>query len=186
MTRLIIDIATNRVTYFTDDIEKALSLNEHVAIRDWLEPLPEDMKLNNCWNWRVKGNVLENTTAAAKPRETLLEQNKKSVQQLLIDKVNDTRRSYFSKNLGQDWIREQRLNEARIGTGPLLVAEAAARNMDVLDLAHEVMTEHRTFSQVMIRTEERKIQYQKAINDIVDEPALWQLRDEIANTNLSA
>lgn len=184
-TRLIIDIATNRVTYFTEDMDKPLALNEHLAMRDWLEPLPENMKLNNCWNWRVTGNTLENTVLPPATPESLLEQNKKSVQQLLVDKINDARRPYFNKNIGQEWIREQRLNEARIGSGPLLLAEAAASNVDVLTLAHDVITAHRTFSQVMIKTEERKIRYQKAIKDVTDEAALWQLRDEIANSDLA-
>jgi hypothetical protein len=184
-TRLIIDIATNRVTYFTEDMEKPLALNSHLAMRDWLEPLPENMKLNNCWNWRVTGNTLENTVLPPTTPESLLDQNKKSVEQLLIDKINDARRPYFNKNTGQEWIREQRLNEARIGSGPLLLAEAEATNIDILTLAHDVITAHRTFSQVMIKTEERRIRFQKAIKDVTDESTLWQLRDEIANTDLA-
>ena len=37
-----------------------------------------------------------------------------------------------------------------------------------------------------LETEEIKLKYQKAINEITEESALWELRDEIANANYLA
>jgi hypothetical protein len=183
MPRLVIDISTNRVIYFTEDMEKLLTLNQHTAMRDWLEPLPADMKLNNCWDWRLKGDTLEYTVKDPAPAETLLEQNKKNVRQLLMDRINAARKPHFSAYVGNDWIKNKRIEEANAGGGPLLLAEAATKNKELSVLIREVLDADRTFSQVMIKTETLKIQYQKAINEATEESVLWELRDEIANTN---
>jgi hypothetical protein len=183
MSRLIIDIATNRVTYFTDDMEKPLTLNTHVAIRDWLEPLPTDMKLNNCWNWRVKGNILENTEGPPKTPETLFEQNKKSVKQLLIDKIDDARRKHFPKTIGDEWIKKQLLSEAQQGSGALLSAMAMTKNKDISVVAQEIINANNKVAQDMIQTEILKLQYQQSIDQVTEDSALWALRDEIANRN---
>jgi len=192
MPRLIIDIATDRVIYFTNDIEQVLELNDHVTMQDWPEPLPTDMSLNNCWNWCVRGNVLKNTTGAVTgSANTLLDQNKKNVSQLLINKINAVRQPYTSKYIHNDWIRSQRLIEARLveaqhGAGPLLSAEAAIKNIEVAVLAKEVIDSERMYQLIMVKTETLKLKYQKAIDETTEESSLWQLRDEIANANYLA
>lgn len=183
MPRLVIDIATNRVIYFTEDMEKQLTPNQHIAMRDWLEPLPANMKLDNCWDWRLKGDILEYTVKDPVPPETLLEQNKKNVRQLLMDRINAARKPHFPAYVGNEWIRNKRIAEAKEGGGPLLLAEAATKNKELEVLIREVLDSDRTFSQVMIKTETLKVQYQKAINEATEESVLWELRDEIANAN---
>jgi len=187
MPRLIIDIATNRVTYFTTDMEQTFTLNEHVTMRDWLEDLPADMKLNNCWNWRIAGNKLENTELnTAPPALSLFEQNKNKVRNLLIEKINDARRPYFSKAVGGDYIRDRKLKEAQEGNGPLIEQIANSQFKDLATVCSEIIAAYRKFAHVMARTEELKFQYQKAINECTEETKLWQIRDEFCNKNLTA
>jgi hypothetical protein len=187
MPRLIIDIATNRVTYFTADMEQTFTLNEHVAMRDWLEDLPADMKLGNCWNWRVEGNKLVNTEANANASPLpLLEQNKNKVRQLLIEKINDARRPYFSKSVGGDYIRERKLKEAQDGNGPMVELIANEQYKDIATVCAEILAAYRKYSYVMIRSEELKMKYLRAINEAKEDKVLWAIRDEFSNKNLTA
>lgn len=187
MPRLIIDIATNRVTYFTTDMEQTFTLNEHVTMRDWLEDLPADMKLNNCWNWRIAGDKLENTEInSAPPALSLFEQNKNKVRQLLVEKINDARRPYFSKVVGGDYIRERKLKEAQEGAGPLVEQIANSQFKQLSTVCAEIIASYRKFAYVMTRTEELKLQYQKEINECKEEAVLWKIRDEFSNKNLTA
>lgn len=187
MPRLIIDIATNRVTYFTTDMEQTFTLNQHVTMRDWLEELPAGMKLNNCWNWRIAGAALENTELNTAPATlSLFEQNKNKVRTLLIEKINEARRPYFSKSVGGDHIRQRKLKEAQEGGGPMIDQIANNQNKDSATVCSEIITAYRTFTYVMARTEELKYQYQKAINECTEEKVLWEIRDEFANKNLTA
>lgn len=187
MPRLIIDIATNRVIYFSTDMEQTFTLNEHVTMRDWPEDLPANMQLNNCWNWRIAGNKLENTEInKATPALSLFEQNKNKVKNLLIEKINDARRPYFSKVVGGDYIRDRKLKEAQEGSGPLVEQIANSQNKDLATVCSEIITAYRKFAYVMARTEELKLQYQKEINECNEEAVLWKIRDEFANKNLTA
>jgi hypothetical protein len=185
-TRLIIDIATNRITYFTKDMNQLFSLNEHVTIRDWLEELPSDMTLNNCWNWNLIGDKMTNTEYRAPvPVVSLLEQNKTKVKQLLVQRINGTRTPYFSKAAGGDWIRDRKLKEAQEGNGPLIQQIAETQGKEVSEVCADIIAAYRTFNNVMIKTEESKLKYERLLNDAVEEAQVWVLRDEIANKNLA-
>lgn len=187
MPRLIIDIATNRVTYFTLDIEQSFTLNEHVTMRDWLEDLPADMKLSNCWNWRIEGIKLVNTEINNnRPPLSLFEQNRNKVRNLLVEKINDARRPYFSKAVGGDYIRDRKLKEAQEGNGPMVEQLANDQGKDIATVCSEIISAYRKFAYVMARTEELKLKYQKAINEATQDSQLWAIRDEFANTNLTA
>jgi hypothetical protein len=187
MPRLIIDIATNRVTYFTTDMEQTFTLNEHVTMRDWLEDTPSDMKLNNCWNWRIEGDKLVNTEINNNPPPlTLFQQNRNKVRNLLVEKINDARRPYFSKAVGGDYIRDRKLKEAQEGNGPMVEQLANDQGKDIATVCSEIIAAYRKFAYVMARTEELKLKYQKAINEATQDSQLWAIRDEFANTNLTA
>ena len=77
--RLILDLETQRVIYFTDDFEEELSLDESVVCYDYLDELPEKLKLTNCWNWKVENNKLVHTPKEEKnkpPRINIFQHNK--------------------------------------------------------------------------------------------------------------
>lgn len=185
-TRLIIDIATNRITYFTKDMNQQLTLNEHVTTRDWLEELPSDMTLSNCWNWNLIGDKMTNTEyRAPAPVVPLLEQNKNKVRQLLVQRINGTRQPYFSKAVGGDWIRDRKLKEAQEGNGPLIQQMAETQGKEVSAICSDIISAYRTFNNVMNKTEESKLRYEKLLNEATEESQVWVLRDEIANNNLA-
>ena len=187
MPRLIIDIATNRVTYFTTDMEQSFTLNEHITVRDWLEDTPSDMTMNNCWNWRIEGDKLVNTEInKSPPALSLFQQNKNKVRQLLTEKINDARRPYFSKAVGGDYMRERKLKEAQEGNGPLVEQIANNQYKDIATVCAEIIAAYRKFSYVMARTEELKLKYEKLINEAREDKDIWAIRDEFSNTNLTA
>lgn len=186
MTRLILDITTNRVIYFTADLQQELTLSQHVVARDWLEEIPNGMTLNNCFNWQIDGNKLVNTASAPRKPVDLFEQNKTKVKQLLIEKINDARRPYFSKAVGGDYIRDRKLKEAQEGKGELIEQIASSQRKTTAQVCAEIIAAYRKFSYVMVRTEELKLHYEKAINDTTTESVLWAIRDEFANKNLAA
>jgi hypothetical protein len=51
-TKIILDIASNRIIFFTKDYSQKLELNEHVILYEFEGALPENLSLNNCWHFK--------------------------------------------------------------------------------------------------------------------------------------
>ncbi len=72
---LLIDIATNRVIKFSDNISE-LSTSFNTTIAYYSGEMPETMTVSNCWNWQLIGkelvNLSQNNTAFNVNKKTLL------------------------------------------------------------------------------------------------------------------
>ena len=106
MKRLVIDIATKRIIYFTENVNEHLVEVEKTIIYDYIGEWPEECRLENCWNFRLEGNKIVDTSPVKKEEsKELIEHNRKQAINFLIDKINRNRNTLFSKCVGGDIIR---------------------------------------------------------------------------------
>lgn len=181
MIRLVLDVACNRVIYYTSDRNARLVTNQHVYIREWFEALPMGMTHENCWDWKLVGDklLLEVNTPTTYPK-TLIEHNKERMLKFLIERVNEHRRPYDPSCHHSDWVRTIKLAEAKDGGGPLLSAMATELGYSLQEMCEEILFKDRQYKKVLIDTEIFKETYKEKISIAVNNEELYQFRDEIA------
>jgi hypothetical protein len=92
--RLLIDLATDRIIWYTDDVDVVVNSIESAIQAEFTGELPEKMSTANCWNFRYKDQVIVDTTPAEPVRISLLDQNRESIQKFVVDRIN-----FLTKNL---------------------------------------------------------------------------------------
>ena len=118
--RLLIDLATDRIIWYTSDLETPINNDDHSAIAEYDGDLIEGMTLQNCWNYGYQNKVLSLfNKPAVKP--TLLESNRSSIRQLLIDKINEKRASIKFNLRYSDYVELMTYNEAQLYNGSNLL-----------------------------------------------------------------
>lgn len=76
--RIVTDIATGRMIYFTDSFEK-LHTDEYSVVHYYEGELPADMTRFNTWRWKFLGEVILDTEPPAGVVIPILENNKSSI-----------------------------------------------------------------------------------------------------------
>lgn len=87
--RLVIDLATSRVVYFTENLTEALTVDEYTAIAEYGGSLPPGMNLLNCFSYRYVNKELFNASKTAPPAISLLEQNRKTILKFINEKIEE-------------------------------------------------------------------------------------------------
>lgn len=90
--RLVIDITTSRIIYFTNDVEQSLTCDEHCVLAEHTGPVPDNLLLTNSYNWRYVNKEFVNTIIE-QPTISLYDQNKTA----LIKHVNDNVQIKFDR-----------------------------------------------------------------------------------------
>lgn len=73
--KLAVDLATDRVIWFTSDLDFDIQTDERSAIATYQGAIPRGMTASNCWNWIFRDQTL--TRATPKPvRVSRMEQNR--------------------------------------------------------------------------------------------------------------
>lgn len=85
---LILDLATSRVVYFTNDLTIPLKTDNYTALAVYEGIIPCDMTLENCFNYRYINKELINTQTK---NETisLLEQNRITIINFIQEKIRE-------------------------------------------------------------------------------------------------
>jgi hypothetical protein len=179
MIRLILDVATMRVIYFTEDPDESLAVVDKTLSYDYLGEMPSGMKLGNSWNYRLVGNKLINTETSVAAKPSLLESNRREAQKLLIDRINQTRSVLFSGCFGGDWVRGLKLQDEAF-LESLAQAEGVSPDQYRLTL-HE--TKNLRDRQIK-NTEINRAYYTRLLNEADTNEKIIELRDEFANNNL--
>lgn len=84
--RLIIDIATNRIIYFTGDASKALFTDEYSALVSYNGELPAELSLTNAWAYRYDKQQIVKPPLNPNDKP-LLDKNKESVKAMIQQRV---------------------------------------------------------------------------------------------------
>lgn len=187
MTRYIIDIATNRVIFFTQDENVPLNpCTNGILYEDFSEP-PAEMSLANCWNWKLFGReiIRQEEERVAKVKPDTLAVNKESTLKLLTTMVNGARSSIRPVLTLGFYTTQIMFEEAVSSQGPWPICESIARAKGItLENAREEMIRTTdSIRETLIRTEQWYQYYKTKINDINDLDALAVLRDEIGARN---
>ena len=64
--RLLIDLATDRVIWYTEDLNAQLHTDEHSVQAEYVGDLPTDMTYANAWNFVYRNKILTNTETGHK------------------------------------------------------------------------------------------------------------------------
>jgi hypothetical protein len=91
--RLLIDLATDRIIWYTDDADTVINTIESAIQAEFTGELPEKMTTANCWNFRYKNQIIVDTTPVEPVRISLLDQNRESISKFVVDRIEFLRRS---------------------------------------------------------------------------------------------
>lgn len=176
----MLDTATMRVIYFTTDVNEPLSLVDKTLLYEYDLTLPEGMQLKNCWNYRLVGNRLINTEAgAARGKVSLVESNRQEAIQLLIERINFTRRPILSTCIGGDIIRELKVTDDSF---LLELAKVTGTNVDEYRLyVHD--TKNKCIEQLK-NSEINREYFLKQLNLATTSEEIIALRDKFVNSDL--
>lgn len=86
--RLIVDLPTDRIVWFTTDLETALYTDKQSVQAEYEGELPEGMTVLNAWNYRLRNQRIEAPNPTAAQRVPLVEQNRTSIREFVQSKFN--------------------------------------------------------------------------------------------------
>lgn len=179
MVRMILDVATMRVIYYTTDVNESLDVVDSTLSYDYLGDLPSGMKLTNSWNYRLVGNKLVNTEPGSRPKVSLLDSNRKEAQRLLIERINQVRSGLLSSCNGGDWVRSLKLQDDQFIED---LAKAAGVSSDQYRLTlHDTKLLRDT---QLKNTEINRVYYQRLLKEADSNEKIIAVRDEFANADL--
>jgi transketolase len=181
MKRLVIDIATKRIIYFTENINEQLVEVEKTIIYDYIGEWPEECRLENCWNFRLEGDKIVDTSPVKKEEpKNLIEHNREQAINFLIDKINRNRNNLFSKCIGGDIVRALKLNN------DVFVEQLArAKNISTTQYKKEMEQVTKEQQEKLMNTEINREFYLARLNNALTSKEILDIRDEFANKDLT-
>jgi transketolase len=181
MKRLVIDIATKRIIYFTENINEQLVEVEKTIIYDYIGEWPEECRLENCWNFRLEGDKIVDTSPVKKEEpKNLIEHNREQAINFLIDKINRNRNNLFSKCIGGDIVRALKLNN------DVFVEQLArAKNISTTQYKKEMEQVTKEQQEKLMNTEINREFYLARLNNALTSEEILDIRDEFANKDLT-
>jgi len=185
MIRLIIDVATMRVVYFTKNPNESLAVVDQTLMYDYAFDLPVDFSIDNCWNWKLVGNKLVYSNPAKAEPPSLLENNKKEVVKFLREKINQERAPYLGVCNGSDYIRIVKEYERQLPASEFIEKLAEIKNMSVEEYNISLIKEYQQADRILKATEINLEYYTKKINEVDNDWDLHLIRDEIGRTDLT-
>ena len=100
MIRIVVDLATDRVIWFTTDPDLDIVPEPESIICDYEGELPEGMTPVNSWNYRFRNQkVYLADPVEPRPLKSLLDNNKEEITQLLRKEVDRVRQQVCAASL---------------------------------------------------------------------------------------
>lgn len=176
---MILDVATMRVIYYTDNLDEPLTVVERTLVYDYIGELPAGMKLSNSWNYRLVGNKLVNTEAQPAKKPTLLDSNRSEALKLLNDRINQARAPLLPTNHGGEWVRRLKLEDP-----VFLDSVALILGQDPQNYSQQVRETKLLRDQQLKNSELNRLYYRKLLSEAKTNEDILALRDEFANADL--
>ena len=179
MIRMILDSATMRVIYYTADYNENIALIDRTLCYDYEGELPTGMSLSNSWNYRLAGNQLVNTMLPAAKKPSLLDSNRKEAQRLLVEKINQSRKTLMPTCDAGDWVRELKLEDSEFlaQLAQILGQQSETYSKTILDLKKQR-------EQQLKNSELNRFYYRQKISRAQSNEEIIAIRDEFANADL--
>lgn len=182
--RLLVDLATDRILWYTTDLESPLNNDEHSAIAEYDGELPDGITLQNSWNYGYKNKqIILLNKQQVKP--TLLESNRSSIRKLLIDKVNERRAVIKSQIRYDDYVELLTYNDAYAYNGTniddliWLKLEAKHKELPPEQVVEIVKFEFNEKNRVLFATEDLYLEMSKRITNATTNDELFAVRTEV-------
>lgn len=179
MIRLILDVATMRVIYYTRDLAEPLAVVDRTLCYDYQGDLPAGMKPGNSWNYRLVGNQLVNTETAPAKKPSLLESNRKEAQRLLVERINLARQGLLASCHGGEWARRLKLEDTEF-----LTQLARTAGVGVEEYRTNIENTRRRRDTQIKNSEINRVYYQRMLKEADTNDRILALRDEFTNTDL--
>lgn len=87
--RFIIDLPTNRIVFYTDDLSQHLVTDEQCVIADYTGELPASMTEKNSWNYKFYDQKIISPTPVTRQTISITDQNRKTFIDQVTTKVNE-------------------------------------------------------------------------------------------------
>lgn len=180
-TTLIINVLCDRVIYFTDDPAYTPIPSPYTWVAYTDEPLPELMKLGNCWSYRFRNGELKFADEIAPeerglPKETvLLKRNKATLVAELNKQIDIRAKVHLASSSLSGSLRAYKLTEATnfIQTGKAsneFIDLAKSSKLDPLALATQITTANKIANSKLLYLESKRLSF-KAQIEAADSPA---------------
>ena len=189
--KLLVDIHSNRVVYFTANISEHTEIDDNLYIcylDDELPSKPKQMTQFNAWSWKWNSikNELFFADAVNTTKETLFDQNKKAAFNTLLNVVNTARTSLYSQYKFDDVVnnfifRELFLDEDK---QTYLTTIASIRGVDASVVRSEFEAKRKKIEDILFLTEVTKQLFTKQIQDAKTSDELYEIRNNIAATDI--
>lgn len=181
MIKMVLDIATMRVIYFTTDISEHLTQVDKTLIYEYDLDMPEGMTLKNCWNYRLIGNRLVNTeTNSVAPKISLVESNRQEALKMLIHRINLTRTPLLATCTGGDAVRELKILD-----DGFIAQLANAKGVSEDEYRLHVHDTKNTYREQMRNTEINREYFQTQLKLAETSERIVELRDKFVNSDLT-
>lgn len=186
MYRLVLDVSTMRVIYFTDNLDEVLTQSKETLFFDYVGALPADMKLSSCWNWTLQGTTLVHSVSPVSNKTTtsIFDFNKQECLKYLIQRVNDARRALQPDcDLGI-LIRVYKHQMTYNQHDEYLDALAKINNMRTHVYVDMIRRKEEEFMDALKISEINREYYKRLLQECSDSETLYQLRDQISKHNM--
>lgn len=186
---------SDRVVYFTDDPQYQPPMEgDWYYCSTYLGELPDGMTLRNCWGWRFRGSQFHDArqTAKASTAEKLIDNNRRALQRLLKDKINEIRKPFAPSCLDGQALRAIKLQQARSwlehmassaeisGSNQpwaMLAQVAQARACTMAQAAQLIVLRAQAQEQMWLETERFREQLTQLIQEAQTQTQLLEIRE---------
>lgn len=188
--RLVVDLATDRVVFFTDDPDQELHTDQYTALAEYEGQLPTGLEQRTSWNWRFRNQRFENTVKRPSP-VSLLDQNRKSMLEFVDARVDGKLNALvprpsrvFQHLLTLDAARLTlaQANRSTVRPSRFLTLYGLQQGLETEDTykqADHFMQAHNELIGKVIKLEELRIRFKKEVYAATDSPSLFKVRDAV-------
>lgn len=185
---VVTQVKSHRVVYFTDDPTYQPAMDgDWYYVSPFTGALPDGMSLRNCWRWRFNGMDFVDAGSVKAPPEsqTLLENNRQALMDLLARRIDALRKPFEPETLAGAQLRALKAVEARAFlngelAAPVLLGESAAAYRCGLDeMSHRVLDAEAARLRVLIESEAQRERLAVAIRSASTQEELQELRERI-------
>jgi hypothetical protein len=172
--KMIIDMTTDRIIWFSSDMEENAFPDGNSVILYHDGDLPEDMNRNNCWTFRYRNKKItkiENDTNKELP---LIELNRTSIRDFVKKTIFNKRQSNFPASIYDFFIHNSIKNEMekdQAGLWAEVMKDAFSQEFQKL-----IFSEAFDLEMYLAKTEKLKIFTMKKINEAKTSEELFEIK----------
>ncbi len=178
--KMIIDITTDRIIWFSSDMEENSFPDGNSVILYYDGNLPEDMNRNNCWTFRYKNKKITKIENAINEELPLIELNRASIKDFVKKTIYNKRQSNFPASIYDFFIHNSIKNEmekGQLGLWAEVMKDAFSQELQKL-----IFSEAFDLEMYLAKTEKLKIFTMKKINEAKTSEELFEIKGKFIET----